>query len=128
MFTIRSGADIVTIARFERSLAKYRERFKERVFSKVELERLLTKPATILSLAARFAAKEAFMKLIGKGLWSIPLRDISILNRSTGRPYYLLSGAAECEADLLGIVSLDLSLSHDKTMAMAFAVALVKEG
>ncbi len=49
----------------------------------------------ILSLAARFAAKEAFGKAIGSGLRHFALREIAVLNDSTGKPFMMLTGAAE---------------------------------
>ena len=77
-------------------------------------------------LAARFAAKEAFMKAwaslsIGKPLaYKNPsLKDIEVCNDPYGRPYLLLHGVFQQQ---LQNYTYRLSLSHDGDYAIAFVV------
>ncbi len=76
----------------------------------------------ILSLAARFAAKEAFGKAIGSGLRHFALREIAVLNDSTGKPFMLLTGSAERAFKDFGGNRLVCSLSHERDNALAVVI------
>jgi len=79
----------------------------------------------VQSLAARFAAKEAFLKAIGTG-WgtkqSPHWKEIEILNDKSGRPFVKLSGKARQIARRQGIKHIHLSLTHTTTYALAFVI------
>lgn len=109
------GIDLVDVARFERALSET-PKLRSRLFSESEL--LLTTN----SLAARFAAKEALMKAVGsaKGLSFV---EVSVNKDSEGKPSFSLSGTTEKTIESVGIKSLQLSLSHDGGMAIAFVIA-----
>ena len=113
---IRIGTDIVEISRIEKNLCS--DAFLTRVFSQKELSfyPLVWKSE---NMAVRFCAKEALVKIFGI---SVPFHEISILNDANGRPYYELEGSAEMLRKELGIESFDLSLSHCKEYAVAFAI------
>lgn len=115
---IRCGVDLVDIARMGPLIAK--QRFLERVFGLRELEELQKRGMPLQSVAGSFAAKEAFLKLFERGIFSIPLREIQVLHRPTGAPYYALSGIAAEAADGM---ELSLSITHTDTQAAALAVA-----
>ena len=109
------GVDVVDIERFRESL--------ERTPSL--LERLFTPAEAVLpleSLAARFAAKEAFVKAL-RAPAGMTWRDIEIVTDPAGAPALVLTGAAEARARELGITSTHVSLSHDTSVATAFVVA-----
>lgn len=75
-----------------------------------------------LSLAARFAAKEAFGKALGTGLAGIVLRDIQVINNHNGRPDMHLFGTALSRFQDLGGKRALLTLTHESDNAVAVVV------
>jgi holo-[acyl-carrier protein] synthase len=75
-----------------------------------------------LSLAARFAAKEAFGKALGTGLVGIRLGDIQVVNDRNGRPEIVLHGTALARLDAVGGARVHVSLTHERDNAVAVAV------
>ena len=75
-----------------------------------------------LSLAARFAAKEAFGKALGTGLAGIRLGDIQVVNDRYGRPEIVLHGTALARLDQVGGARVHLSLTHERDNAVAVAI------
>ncbi|MBI2868932.1 MAG: holo-ACP synthase [Chloroflexi bacterium] len=118
--TLLTGIDLMEIARIERAVTSRGERFLRRVYSHDELERYRGKPH---SLAARFAAKEAVMKILDNGNTWLRFRDIEVLSEPGGRPYIRLRGKAAVEAARLGIGQMSVSLSHSREYAVASVVA-----
>lgn len=119
---IRCGIDLVDIERMGPLVRK--ERFLKRVFGERELEYLKSCGMPANSAAGNFAAKEAFLKLFEQGIFSVPLREIEVLRRESGAPYYRLSGRAKALAQGAEIA---LSITHTDHQAAAFAVALREE-
>ncbi len=112
------GIDVVHVERIRRW--RRIEGLYERFFHAEELAAALPRGETgILSLAARFAAKEAFGKAIGSGLRHFALRDIAVLNDSHGKPFMMLTGGAEAAFKDFGGSRLVCSLSHEKENALA---------
>jgi holo-[acyl-carrier protein] synthase len=112
------GIDVVHVERIRRW--RRIEGLYERFFHPEELASALPRGETgILSLAARFAAKEAFGKAIGSGLRHFALRDIAVLNDSHGKPFMMLTGAAEEAFKDFGGRRLVCSLSHERENALA---------
>ena len=111
------GVDIVEIARLEEAIARGGEDFLNRVYTDSEL-RLYRKK--LPSLAARFAAKEAVIKALGKPTTGASLREIEILSDPGGRPVVNLYGKAQHQAKGLGLDKLAITLSHSKEYAVAF--------
>lgn len=118
---ITVGVDIIEIARIERTLADFGERFLRRVFTERERARFQSRPS---ELAARFAAKEATSKALGTGIRGIRWREMEVLSNGRGKPVLILHGSAAERAELLGLVSFDVSLTHSRTDAMAFVVGM----
>ena len=112
------GVDIVEIARLEKAVARWGERFLRRVYTQSELKLYHKK---LSSLAARFAAKEAIIKALGKPARGICLREIEILSDPGGKPLVNLYGKAQKQAQGLGLNKLAITLSHSKEYAVAFA-------
>jgi holo-[acyl-carrier protein] synthase len=96
-------------------------RYLDRVYTAREQESYRTGGAA--SLAARFAAKEAVLKLIGTADGVDP-RSVEVAHED-GRPVVRLSGLAATLADRAGLGPIDLSLSHTGDVALAVAVALI---
>ena len=74
------------------------------------------------SLAARFAAKEAFCKALGTGMAGIALKDIMVLNHQNERPRLHLEGSALKALKAAGAAQTHLSLSHDGDIALASVI------
>lgn len=118
---VAAGADIIEIARIQRVLDDFGERFLRKVYTERERERYRGR---VSELAARFAAKEATSKALGTGIRGIRWKEMEILSNRRGKPVLVLHGGAAQRAAQLGLVSFDVSLTHSRTDAMAFVVAL----
>ena len=95
----------------------------ERYFHPEELAAAMAKGNSAdLSLAARFAAKEAFGKALGTGLAGIVLKDIMIKNTHNGQPVILVSGTALTALRKCGAEKIHLSLTHERDNAIAMVV------
>lgn len=122
---LTTGVDLIEIARVERMLTHYGDRFLERVFTPAEILYCRARPA---ELAARFAAKEAVSKALGVGVRMIARdginwRDVEIVGDVRGKPLVRLDGRAAERADQLGLTEWAVSLSHTREHAIAFVVA-----
>ncbi len=113
------GVDLIEIARIERAIQRWGDRFLQRIYTEGELRICRRKP---WKLASRFAGKEAVMKALGTGIRGISWREIEILAEPSGKPVVNLSGKAQVKADDLGIGKLAISLSDTREHAVAFVV------
>jgi phosphopantetheine--protein transferase-like protein len=111
------GIDIVEISRFQ----NVNEKLLSKLFSEKELSYLLTKK--IESTAGAFAAKEAIVKSLGCGFKSITPRCIEITHNINGMPGVILYENALAISKRLGVSKIDVSISHEKKYAIAFAIA-----
>jgi holo-[acyl-carrier protein] synthase len=115
------GIDIVRVQRLKRWLSS--PGLLERYFHPQEIEACLSKgKGDAHSLAARFAAKEAFGKALGTGLAGIVLKDIIIINSHNGRPEIQLVNTALGALENLGANRVHLSLTHEHEYAAAMVV------
>lgn len=115
------GIDVVHVSRMQR----WREipGLLERYFHPEELSEAKSKGKGVdLSLSARFAAKEAFGKALGKGLTGIVLKDIQVKNRHNGQPLILVFGTALKALEASGASRIHLSLTHERDNAIAMVV------
>jgi holo-[acyl-carrier protein] synthase len=117
------GVDICNVDRLAQLRLKYGRRFLERVFTAVEQERCGVGPACDERYAARFAAKEAFMKALGTG-WGqgMTFMDIEVRTEDSGQPKVTVSGGAKRLAEERGVSHIHISLSHERDNAVAFVV------
>ena len=116
------GCDLCETARMEKLLED--GRFLQRYFAPEEQAYIQDRgKMAASSMAAAFAAKEAFVKALGTGFQDIDPAEIVILHDKYGKPYYAPVGRAAAHASQLCITSLHLSLSHENGMALAFAIA-----
>lgn len=118
---IAVGVDIIEIARIERVLNIYGERFLKRVYTEGERDRYATR---VSELAARFAAKEATSKALGTGIIGIHWREMEVLPNRRGKPVLILHGQAAERARQLGLTDFSVSLTHSRGDAMAFVVGI----
>lgn len=118
---IGTGIDIVELARIQRMIDLYGDRFLKRIYSPDELDYAFSKIKPLPSLAARFAAKEAFIKAVGYRLSGNPeWSDVAVLSGVDQRPGFTLNKKL---SEQLRDVNLWLSLSHEKHWATAVVVA-----
>ena len=115
------GTDVVEIDRIERSLR--RERFVEEIFGLRERSYCQARARPGQHFAARFAAKEAFLKALGRGVFSgVALREIEVVRDGDEAPRFELGpSAARALAEAGGRQAL-LSLSHAGNVATAFVL------
>ena len=126
------GCDLAEVSRIKRALGM--KGFAARVFTRREQDYCMARGAqAYASFAARFAAKEAFVKAIGTGLRGGRLTEIEVINDALGRPqlvlygYFkdyakgqlVLYGYFKDYAKGLGTEKIHLTLSHTKELAMA---------
>jgi holo-[acyl-carrier protein] synthase len=91
------GVDLCDIRRVEKVLARYGDRFIERVFTQAERERALRRTQALhaATFAKRFAAKEACAKALGTGFaQGVFHSDMGVVNLPSGRPTMVLTGGA----------------------------------
>ena len=114
------GVDIIKIERFEGSLARWGDRLCERVFTPLELSICQRKARPGRHLALRFAAKEAFLKALGMGMFQgIGWKEIEITNDPSGRPRMVLRDEAEKICQGKGIKTIFVSISHEAEYGVA---------
>jgi holo-[acyl-carrier protein] synthase len=117
------GVDHVQNQRMKEILIKWAERVEDRVFTEGELDYSRTKGDTHMHLAARFAAKEAFFKALGKGLnEGMTWTDVSVKNEESGRPFIDLQGKAKEIADSMDVKTIHLSMTHTDDCSMAVVI------
>ena len=117
------GIDLVRIDRLGKSLGRWGDRFAKRVFTPDELAVCAGRKGRVACLATRFAAKEAFVKALGRGMRSPVLwADIQVQNNELGRPEICLSSRAFKFCGELGIRSWHLSLTDDGEYGAAVVV------
>ena len=112
------GVDIVEIARLEKAIKRNGENFLKRVYTDSELKLYRKK---LSSLAARFAAKEAVVKALGKPDKGTSLKEIEVLSGPGGQPVVNLYGHMQQQAKGMGLSRLAVTLSHSREYAVAFA-------
>ena len=119
------GVDLIELARVQRVVDRYGERFLVRVYTEGELSRYRGR---LPDLAVRFAAKEAVSKALGVGLshlspMGIGWQEVEVLPDPLGKPEVHLSGRALLLAEEAGLRTWAISLSHSDEHAVAFVVA-----
>lgn len=106
-----------------------RQGLLERFFHPRELETALSRGhSMVLSLAARFAAKEAFGKALGIGLRDVRLREIEVRNNSMGKPEMMLHGRAREWLYHFGGESVHVSMTHEVDNAIAVVIIEGEKG
>jgi holo-[acyl-carrier protein] synthase len=89
------GNDLIDIRRVEKSIARFGDRFIQRIFTEVEQAKSNRRAARAASYAKRFAAKEACSKALGTGLnQGVFWRDMGVVNLPGGKPTMKLTGGA----------------------------------
>ena len=121
------GTDICNIERIERTLERFGDRFRNRVFTEAEQAKAERRKDTAGTYAKRWAAKEACSKALGTGLrMGIAWKDMAVTNRRSGQPVMHVTGWA---ADRLGELTpegheaiIHVTLTDDHPWAQAVVV------
>lgn len=121
------GADLTDIRRIEKTLRRFGDRFRARVFTDVERTRSERRADAAASYAKRFAAKEACAKALGTGMrGGVFWKDIGVVNARSGRPTMVLTGGAAARLASLvpphGRAAIHVSLTDDHPYAQAFVI------
>jgi holo-[acyl-carrier protein] synthase len=121
------GNDIIDIRRIEKTLARYGDRFCQRVFTDIERRKSDARAQRAASYAKRFAAKEACAKALGTGLNAgVFWRDMGVVNLASGRPTLKLTGGALARLEAITPKGyrprIDLTITDDFPMAQAIVI------
>jgi holo-[acyl-carrier protein] synthase len=120
------GIDLVQISRIEAALRDFPQRFLRRLYTAPEIDYCNAAGAGVTAaahLAARFAAKEAALKVLQPHERGIGWRAIEVFRAAGGVPELRLHGAARELADAAGYTDFALSLSHEGDYATAVVIA-----
>lgn len=127
------GSDLCNIDRIEKSVARFGDRFLDRVFTDVERAKAKSRPLTSAgTLAKRFAAKEAFAKAVGTGFkHGVFMKDIGVVNAPSGAPTLHLTGGALARLDAIAppghAVDIHLTMTDDHPWAQAFVILALRK-
>jgi len=115
------GIDIVKVERMKSVVEKWGKKFLERVFTEGEISYCYEKKEPYLSLAVRFAAKEALIKAIGP-VAPVSLSNIEVINVEKGPPLLRVGGKLNDFLKEKLIKKVHLSLSHEHEYGIACVV------
>ena len=121
------GNDIIDIRRIEKTLARFGDRFVNRLFTETEQKRSERRKLRAASFAKRFAAKEACSKALGTGLrQGVFWRDMGVANLPSGKPTMVLTNGALARLEKMtpdGMAAqIDLTITDDFPQAQAIVI------
>lgn len=108
------GIDIIEIQRINDAISKFGDKFLNKIFTENEINYCKAKAKPAQHFAARFAAKEAIIKSLGKEI-SLSFTDIEIINEFSGKPNAIIKGKS---------LVFEISISHSHNYAVACVVHL----
>ncbi len=123
MSIVGLGTDIASVSRIDELVSRHGDRFLMRCFRPSEIEYAATRGlGQSASLAARWAAKEAFLKALGRSVGHIPYGDIEIVRSEDGPVSLKLHGRAREALEHFGDFECLLTMSHEKNYATATVI------
>ena len=117
--SIRVGADITSVYQVAQSIARFGDRYLQRVYTDHEIQICSDSACMAASFAARFAAKEAAIKVLRPQDHQPDWRSIEVQRDPAGWCTLSLSGYAAALAEGAGIIEMEISLTHDDDIAAA---------
>ncbi len=123
--TTELGIDIVKVERIAAAIAKFGQRFADRVLTPREQRYVRQRPETF---AGRWAAKESVSKVLGLGVRGVGWRDIEVERLPTGQPSIILHGRAAQRAEQLAMGRIAVSITHEAEFAVAVAFGVREAG
>ena len=126
---IRQGIDIVSVGRIRKIMEKSGPAFRRKIFTPAETSYCEPRRMKYEHYAARFAAKEAVVKVLKlPKSTAILFREIDIRRKATGKPYVVLSKKLMQKAKLASRkFQLEISMSHERDHAIAIAVLVISK-
>ncbi|GAA1299513.1 holo-ACP synthase [Saccharothrix xinjiangensis] len=124
---MRIGVDLARVGELDGLLP--RPWFRRYFFTADELRQAgdLAAPRAAEFLTGRFAAKEAVLKVLGRGLFEgVSPRDIEVVRQDSGEPGVRLSGGARDAAERVGVTSLTVSIAHKGADVVAVAIGAAR--
>ena len=127
MRIIGLGNDLIDIRRIEKTLERFGDRFINRVYTEVEIQKSERRANRVESYAKRFAAKEATSKALGTGIRrGVNWRSMGVINLPSGKPTMnLIGGAAIRLAELTPegwVPQIDLTITDEYPLAQAMVI------
>lgn len=119
---VANGVDIVKISRIEKLFVQRKDKFLNKVFTDKEMDYINSRNNNSQTISGIFAAKEAISKVLGTGIGKVNWKDIEISHNEKGMPIVNLYGGGLEIANHLRIGRINLSISHEKDYAIAFAI------
>ena len=117
------GTDVVEIGRIEKALARWGERFAQRILCAPEMKRFSSHKQPASYLAKRFAAKEAFTKALGTGIKApANWHGVWVTNQASGKPELQFSEPLRKDLARRGISRTHLSLADERGVAVATVI------
>ena len=116
------GIDVVSIKRFDKYAKN--EKFLKKIFTENELNFCFKrKSKKTASLAARFSAKESFLKALNIGFSKgLILKDIELISEKSGNPKISLSGKAKDLYNKSSGNNILVSISHEEDYAISMVI------
>ncbi len=117
------GVDLAEVHRIRSSFERFGERFRDRIYTPLEIAYCESKSNKYERYAARFAAKEAGMKAIGTGMRrGVRWLDFEVANLPSGKPTLRFHGVAAEFAERLGVTNVALSITHTSDTSLAHVI------
>lgn len=125
------GNDLIDIRRVAETLARFGDRFVQRVFTPVEQAKAAKRADPVPTYAKRFAAKEACAKALGTGInRGVFFRDMGVVNLPSGQPTIELTGAARQRLEAMtpaGMrAAIHLTISDEPPLAQAMVIIVAE--
>lgn len=122
---LRVGIDLASVIEVEESIERFGDQYVKRVFTPHEIESCVSDgKADPAGLAARFAAKEATIKVLRPRGVQPDWRSIEVRKHPDGWCEIELSGTAAAMAEAAGVRRMELSITHEAGVAAAVVVAM----
>ena len=119
-----TGIDIIEVGRIKKSIQRYSDRFEQKVFTQKEIDYCHSQADPAKHFAARFSVKEDVFKCFGTGITGGVLwRDIEVDKKKSGQPVLNLHGKGKKLFNQLKLKHIHISITHDKSYAVAHAIA-----
>jgi holo-[acyl-carrier protein] synthase len=117
------GVDLAEVSRIRASFERFGEKFRDRLYTPLEIAYCESKANKYERYAARFAAKEAGMKAIGTGMRrGVRWVDFEVANLPSGKPTLRFHGVAAKYAERLGVTNIALSMTHTSETSLAHVI------
>ncbi len=116
------GTDIIEVERIRKHI-EAGFGFREKVFTQKEIDYCESKTNKAQNYAARFSAKEAFLKAVGTGLrHGLAFTEIEVINDDLGKPEMILHGKALEFMKKMGATNIQISLTHLRDWVNAMVI------